>query len=55
MELQAPVGGEGGGRGGRGGQGCLPGVNRRLLPIKAFYFFFFAAFGSLFPLIAVYF
>ena len=30
-------------------------VNHPLLVSKAFYFFFFAAFGSLFPLVAVYF
>ena len=38
---------------------CIPGmftyVNQDLLVAKTFYFFFFAAFGSLFPLIAVYF
>src|SRR5947207_14395204 len=30
-------------------------TNRTLIIPKAFYFFFFAAFGSLFPLMAVYF
>lgn len=32
-----------------------PASNRKLLVPKAFYFFFFAAFGSLFPLMAIYF
>lgn len=30
-------------------------INRDLLICKLFYFFFFAAFGSLFPLLAIYF
>ena len=31
------------------------GVNHELLFAKSFYFFFFSAFGSLFPLMAIYF
>ncbi|KAL1403613.1 hypothetical protein quinque_002202 [Culex quinquefasciatus] len=30
-------------------------VDQELLPVKTFYFFFYAAFGSLFPLMGVYF
>ena len=33
----------------------LPGMKYELLVAKSFYFFFFSAFGSLFPLMAVYF
>ncbi|XP_059478418.1 major facilitator superfamily domain-containing protein 6 isoform X1 [Neocloeon triangulifer] len=31
------------------------GVDQELLPVKSFYFFFYSAFGSLFPLMGVYF
>lgn len=34
---------------------CGSNVDQELLPVKSFYFFFFAAFGSLFPLMGVYF
>lgn len=36
-------------------EGYLSSINQDLLVSKAFYFFFFSAFGSLFPLLAVYF
>ena len=38
-----------------GDKTCCPGVNRRLLIPKAFYFFFFSAWGSLLPYLALYF
>lgn len=31
------------------------GVDQELLPVKSFYFFFYSAFGSLFPLMGIYF
>lgn len=43
------------GRGWFKGAGALKDINYHLLISKIFYFFFYAAFGSLFPLIAVYF
>lgn len=43
------------GRGWFKGAGAFKDINYNLLISKIFYFFFYAAFGSLFPLIAVYF
>lgn len=34
---------------------CGSNVDQELLPVKSFYFFFYSAFGSLFPLMGVYF